>query len=77
MNIAFACNIFEDAMDGLFIVEGTDGETVREELRYRWGSCHNLSLDPRFPIHLFTQYGPHTTRGIREEVEEGKTKNIK
>ncbi|ELK09042.1 Putative phospholipid-transporting ATPase FetA [Pteropus alecto] len=33
VNIAFACNIFEDAVDGLFIVEGNDSETVREELR--------------------------------------------
>lgn len=35
MNIAYACNIFEDEMDGMFIVEGKNDETIRQELRYR------------------------------------------
>ena len=35
VNIAYACNIFEDEMDGMFIVEGKNDETIRQELRYR------------------------------------------
>lgn len=57
MNIAYACNIFDNGMDGLFCVDGNDDETVRQELRYRWESCHSPSLDPKFLTHLFTQYG--------------------
>uniref|UniRef100_A0A8C3YFA4 Phospholipid-transporting ATPase n=1 Tax=Catagonus wagneri TaxID=51154 RepID=A0A8C3YFA4_9CETA len=34
VNIAYACNIFHDEMDGIFIVEGKDNETVQQELRY-------------------------------------------
>uniref|UniRef100_A0A8C7B9D8 Phospholipid-transporting ATPase n=1 Tax=Neovison vison TaxID=452646 RepID=A0A8C7B9D8_NEOVI len=44
VNIAYACNIFEEEMDGIFIVEGKNDETVRQELRYRWENCHNLVL---------------------------------
>lgn len=76
VNIAYACNIFEDEMDEIFIVEGKDDETIWQELRYRWESCHSPSLDPRFPTHLFTQYGPHHILCQNEErrKEEGKTK---
>uniref|UniRef100_A0A667IDL3 Phospholipid-transporting ATPase n=1 Tax=Lynx canadensis TaxID=61383 RepID=A0A667IDL3_LYNCA len=35
VNIAYACNIFEEEMDGMFIVEGKNNETVLQELRYR------------------------------------------
>lgn len=41
VNIAYACNIFEEEMDGIFIVEGKNDETVRQELRYRWENCHS------------------------------------
>uniref|UniRef100_A0A671END0 Phospholipid-transporting ATPase n=1 Tax=Rhinolophus ferrumequinum TaxID=59479 RepID=A0A671END0_RHIFE len=57
VNIAYACNIFDNGMDGMFCVDGSDAETIRQELRYRWESCHSASLDPRFLTHLFTQYG--------------------
>uniref|UniRef100_A0A667J017 Phospholipid-transporting ATPase n=1 Tax=Lynx canadensis TaxID=61383 RepID=A0A667J017_LYNCA len=33
VNIAYACNIFEEEMDGMFIVEGKNNETVLQELR--------------------------------------------
>uniref|UniRef100_A0A8C3W4T4 Phospholipid-transporting ATPase n=1 Tax=Catagonus wagneri TaxID=51154 RepID=A0A8C3W4T4_9CETA len=51
VNIAYACNIFHDEMDGIFIVEGKDNETVQQELRYdgRTATAHalegNLQLD--------------------------------
>ena len=35
VNIAYACNILGDEMDGLFIVEGKDDGTIQQELRYR------------------------------------------
>uniref|UniRef100_A0A452TKV4 Phospholipid-transporting ATPase n=1 Tax=Ursus maritimus TaxID=29073 RepID=A0A452TKV4_URSMA len=41
VNIAYACNIFGDEMDGMFIVEGKNDETVRQELRYRWENFHS------------------------------------
>uniref|UniRef100_A0A452TKM9 Phospholipid-transporting ATPase n=1 Tax=Ursus maritimus TaxID=29073 RepID=A0A452TKM9_URSMA len=44
VNIAYACNIFGDEMDGMFIVEGKNDETVRQELRYRWENFHNPVL---------------------------------
>uniref|UniRef100_A0A8C4M8G8 Phospholipid-transporting ATPase n=1 Tax=Equus asinus asinus TaxID=83772 RepID=A0A8C4M8G8_EQUAS len=44
VNIAYACNIFEDEMDEIFIVEGKDDETIWQELRYRWESCHSPVL---------------------------------
>lgn len=34
VNIAYSCRIFKDEMDAVFMVEGTDRETVLEELRY-------------------------------------------
>ncbi|XP_004600454.2 phospholipid-transporting ATPase FetA-like [Sorex araneus] len=33
VNIAYACRIFEDDMDGIFTMEGNDYGTVRQELR--------------------------------------------
>uniref|UniRef100_G1LS43 Phospholipid-transporting ATPase n=2 Tax=Ailuropoda melanoleuca TaxID=9646 RepID=G1LS43_AILME len=42
VNIAYACNIFGDEMDGMFIVEGKNDETVRQELRYRWENFHTF-----------------------------------
>uniref|UniRef100_A0A671EMS6 Phospholipid-transporting ATPase n=1 Tax=Rhinolophus ferrumequinum TaxID=59479 RepID=A0A671EMS6_RHIFE len=68
VNIAYACNIFDNGMDGMFCVDGSDAETIRQELRYRWESCHSASLDPRFLTHLFTQYGFLL---IPEEVPNG------
>lgn len=50
MNIAYSCRIFKDEMDGVFVVEGTDRETVLQELRYTWEG--SLSPDPRCgPLH--------------------------
>lgn len=64
MNIAYSCRIFKDEMDGLFVVEGTDRETVLQELRYTWEG--SLSPDPRCgPLH----------RRHREEMRKGKRTN--
>uniref|UniRef100_A0A8C0N8R0 Phospholipid-transporting ATPase n=1 Tax=Canis lupus familiaris TaxID=9615 RepID=A0A8C0N8R0_CANLF len=46
VNIAYACNIFEDEMDGMFIVEGKNDETIRQELRYRDLRQWQFSEDP-------------------------------
>lgn len=59
MNIAYACNIFEEEMDGIFIVEGKNDETVRQELRYRWETCHSSS-----------HYDSHTVRRNKEDTEK-------
>lgn len=53
MNIAYSCRIFRDEMDEVFVVEGTDRETVLQELRYVEES--KFCLDPRFPLT-----SPHT-----------------
>uniref|UniRef100_A0A8D1H9Z6 Phospholipid-transporting ATPase n=1 Tax=Sus scrofa TaxID=9823 RepID=A0A8D1H9Z6_PIG len=47
VNIAYACNIFHDEMDGIFIVEGKDNETVQQELRYdgRTATAHPWTQD--------------------------------
>lgn len=59
VNIAYACNIFEEEMDGIFIVEGKNDETVRQELRYRWENCHSSS-----------HYDSHTVRRNKEDTEK-------
>uniref|UniRef100_A0A8C6E3E2 Phospholipid-transporting ATPase n=1 Tax=Moschus moschiferus TaxID=68415 RepID=A0A8C6E3E2_MOSMO len=41
VNIAYACNIFEDEMDEIFIVEGNNDETVGGELRYEGRTATN------------------------------------
>jgi hypothetical protein len=50
VNIAYSCRIFKDEMDGVFMVEGTDRETVLEELRYTCES--SCRLDPSLPLNF-------------------------
>lgn len=56
MNIAYACNIFEDEMDEIFIVEGNNDETVGGELRYEGRAataCHqNQDFPPISPCSV-------------------------
>uniref|UniRef100_A0A8C4M4V0 Phospholipid-transporting ATPase n=1 Tax=Equus asinus asinus TaxID=83772 RepID=A0A8C4M4V0_EQUAS len=54
VNIAYACNIFEDEMDEIFIVEGKDDETIWQELRYRWENPVNsyLTMKPKMPFKI-------------------------
>ncbi|XP_075415078.1 phospholipid-transporting ATPase FetA-like [Tenrec ecaudatus] len=33
VNIAYSCNIFDEKMDGVFLVEGIESQTLRKELR--------------------------------------------
>ncbi|GAB1288428.1 Phospholipid-transporting ATPase FetA [Apodemus speciosus] len=56
VNIAYSCRIFKDEMDEVFTVEGTDGETVLEELRYSRES--SFSEDPSFPLTFPRMWSP-------------------
>ncbi|EDL98731.1 rCG54833 [Rattus norvegicus] len=44
VNIAYSCRIFKDEMDAVFMVEGTDRETVLEELRSLGPALSTLPL---------------------------------
>uniref|UniRef100_A0A8C9HIR2 Phospholipid-transporting ATPase n=1 Tax=Piliocolobus tephrosceles TaxID=591936 RepID=A0A8C9HIR2_9PRIM len=64
VNIAYSCNLFEDEMDEVFVVEGRDDETIRKELRYRWEISHN-------PVNIYLTTKPKLPFEIPEEVANG------
>lgn len=73
VNIAYSCNILEDEMETVFIVKGNDGETVQQELRYRWENDHSQPLDPKLPSRLFSFpvcTPPTPTEGIGKKEKE-------
>ncbi|XP_060055211.1 phospholipid-transporting ATPase FetA-like isoform X2 [Erinaceus europaeus] len=67
VNIAYACNLFEDNMDEVFIMEGQDFETIRQELR---SARHKMKLDPTLESYLLTSK-PKPFFRILEEVPNG------
>ncbi|KAG8505977.1 Phospholipid-transporting ATPase FetA, partial [Galemys pyrenaicus] len=71
MNIAYACNIFTDEMDGIFIVEGNSEEIVWEELRSARHKMNPNSLLKSDPINSFFTTNPKTHFTIPEEVPSG------
>ncbi|XP_038203420.1 phospholipid-transporting ATPase FetA [Arvicola amphibius] len=52
VNIAYSCRIFKDEMDGVFVVEGTDRETVLQELRSARNKMKPESLLESDPINI-------------------------
>uniref|UniRef100_A0A8C0CJ81 Phospholipid-transporting ATPase n=1 Tax=Balaenoptera musculus TaxID=9771 RepID=A0A8C0CJ81_BALMU len=70
VNIAYACNIFEDEMDGMFIVEGKDDETVRRELRSR-EKMKPESLLESDPVNSYLTTNPRMPFKIPEEMPNG------
>uniref|UniRef100_A0A8C9D8K6 Phospholipid-transporting ATPase n=1 Tax=Panthera leo TaxID=9689 RepID=A0A8C9D8K6_PANLE len=67
VNIAYACNIFEEEMDGMFIVEGKNNETVLQELRDKMKPESLLESDP---VNIYLTSKPQMLR-IPEEVPNG------
>ncbi|KAF3821281.1 hypothetical protein GH733_011434 [Mirounga leonina] len=71
VNIAYACNIFEDEMDGMFIVEGKNDETVRQELRSARVKMKPESLLESDPVNIYLTTKPHMPFRVPEEVPNG------
>ncbi|XP_014652933.1 PREDICTED: phospholipid-transporting ATPase FetA-like [Ceratotherium simum simum] len=71
VNIAYACNIFEDEMDEMFIVEGKDDETIRQELRSARAKMKPESLLESDPINTYLTTKPKMPFKIPEEVPNG------
>ncbi|KAB0393150.1 hypothetical protein E2I00_013997, partial [Balaenoptera physalus] len=71
VNIAYACNIFEDEMDGMFIVEGKDDETVRRELRSAREKMKPESLLESDPVNSYLTTNPRMPFKIPEEMPNG------
>lgn len=77
MNIAYACNIFEDEMDGMFIVEGKDDETVRQELRYDGRAATACPWNQDFPRITSPSMAPTLPEGTERKWGREKQKNLK
>ncbi|KAF4025467.1 hypothetical protein G4228_017347, partial [Cervus hanglu yarkandensis] len=71
VNIAYACNIFEDEMDEIFIVEGNNNETVGRELRSAREKMKPDSLLESDPVNSYLATKPQPPFKIPEEVPNG------
>ncbi|KAB0358934.1 hypothetical protein FD754_003090, partial [Muntiacus muntjak] len=71
VNIAYACNIFEDEMDEIFIVEGNNDETVGRELRSAREKMKPDSLLESDPVNSYLATKPQPPFKIPEEVPSG------
>ncbi|XP_037000446.2 phospholipid-transporting ATPase FetA-like [Artibeus jamaicensis] len=71
VNIAYACNIFRDEMDGLFIVEGKDDATIQGELRSALNKMKAKPLLESDPINNYLSTKPKMPTRIPEEVPSG------
>ncbi|XP_070106724.1 phospholipid-transporting ATPase FetA isoform X4 [Equus caballus] len=71
VNIAHACNIFEDEMDEIFIVEGKDDETIWQELRSARAKMKPESLLESDPVNSYLTMKPKMPFKIPEEVPNG------
>ncbi|XP_040102818.1 phospholipid-transporting ATPase FetA-like [Oryx dammah] len=71
VNIAYACNIFEDEMDEIFIMEGNNGETVGGELRSAREKMKPGSLLETDPVNSYLATKPQPPFKIPEEVPNG------
>ncbi|XP_019518816.1 PREDICTED: phospholipid-transporting ATPase FetA-like [Hipposideros armiger] len=71
VNIAYACNIFENGMDGLFFVEGTDVETIQQELRSAIDKMKPQPLLESDPMNNYFTTKPTMPFRIPEEVPNG------
>ncbi|XP_049629083.1 phospholipid-transporting ATPase FetA-like [Suncus etruscus] len=68
VNIAHACNIFEDKMDGIFILEGNDYETVKQEIR---SARVRLKIETNPELNDL-RMKPHISFNLPDEVPKGK-----
>ncbi|XP_072697933.1 phospholipid-transporting ATPase FetA-like isoform X3 [Canis lupus baileyi] len=71
VNIAYACNIFEDEMDGMFIVEGKNDETIRQELRSARDKMKPEALLESDPVNIYLTTKPQMSFRLPEEVPNG------
>ncbi|XP_070336393.1 phospholipid-transporting ATPase FetA-like isoform X3 [Odocoileus virginianus] len=71
VNIAYACNIFEDEMDEIFIVKGNDDETVGGELRSAREKMKPDSLLESDPVNSYLATKPQPPFKIPEEAPSG------
>ncbi|XP_021078007.1 phospholipid-transporting ATPase FetA [Mus pahari] len=71
VNIAYSCRIFKDGMDGVFTVEGTDRETVLEELRTARKKMKPESLLESDPINTYLARKPKMPFKSLDEVANG------
>ncbi|XP_054440070.1 phospholipid-transporting ATPase FetA-like [Pteronotus mesoamericanus] len=71
VNIAYACGIFGDEMDGLFFVEGRDNETIQQELRSALNKMKSEPLLESDPINNDLSTKPKMPVRIPEEVPSG------
>ncbi|MBZ3879966.1 Phospholipid-transporting ATPase FetA [Sciurus carolinensis] len=71
INIAYSCNVFEDEMDGVFMIEGKDSETILQELRTARGKMKPESLLESDPVNIYLKKKPKRTFTMPEEVPRG------
>ncbi|XP_006887000.1 PREDICTED: probable phospholipid-transporting ATPase FetA-like [Elephantulus edwardii] len=72
VNIAYSCNIFNEEMDGVFIIEGSDNETVWQELRSARYCMKPDSLLETDPITTYLTTNKKKYPRIPEEEPNGK-----
>ncbi|XP_047381769.1 phospholipid-transporting ATPase FetA-like isoform X2 [Sciurus carolinensis] len=68
INIAYSCNVFEDEMDGVFMIEGKDSETILQELRTARGKMKPESLLESDPVNIYLKKKPKRTFTMPEEA---------
>ncbi|XP_032977919.1 phospholipid-transporting ATPase FetA-like [Rhinolophus ferrumequinum] len=71
VNIAYACNIFDNGMDGMFCVDGSDAETIRQELSSAIDKMKPKPLLESDPINNCFTTKPKVPFRIPEEVPNG------
>ncbi|XP_059110179.1 phospholipid-transporting ATPase FetA isoform X1 [Peromyscus eremicus] len=71
VNIAYACRIFKDEMDGVFTVEGTDRESVLQELRSARNKMKPESLLESDPINICLTRKPKMPIRVLDEIPNG------
>nr|XP_042126973.1 phospholipid-transporting ATPase FetA isoform X2 [Peromyscus maniculatus bairdii] len=71
VNIAYACRLFKDEMDGVFMVEGTDRESVLQELRSARNKMKPESLLESDPINIYLARKPKMPTRVLDETPNG------
>ncbi|KAM5298460.1 phospholipid-transporting ATPase FetA-like [Ctenodactylus gundi] len=71
VNVAYSCNIFENKMDGVFVVEGKNYEEVWKELRSARAKMKPESLLESDPVNIYLTRNREMPFVIPEEVPNG------
>ncbi|XP_006143250.1 phospholipid-transporting ATPase FetA isoform X3 [Tupaia chinensis] len=71
VNIAYSSHIFEDEMDGVFVVEGKDVETIQKELRTARNKMKPESLLESDSVNTYVTMKPNMSFKLPEEVPNG------